>query len=83
MNQPPPASPASRLSPVHHSVPTPQSGFATVTENQRAEQRPVARSTSPIETAKMNGIRPHPYLKATRDPVADSHLASSIGQLMP
>ena len=83
MNQPSPAYPASRLSPVHHSEPTPQSGFATVKENQRAEQRPVARSTSPIETAKMNGIRLHACLKATLETVAGRHLASSSGHLMP
>ena len=31
----------------------------------------------------MKGINPHAYLKATHETVAGSHLASSIGQLMP
>ena len=31
----------------------------------------------------MNGINPHACLKATLETVAGSHLACSIGQLMP
>ena len=36
-----------------------------------------------IETAKMNGIDPHAYLKATLEAIASGHPAADIDQLLP
>ena len=35
------------------------------------------------ETAKMNGVNPHAYLKATLEAIANGHPASQIDQLLP
>ena len=40
-------------------------------------------STSLIETAKMNGVNPHAYLKATLEAIAAGHPASDIDRLLP
>ena len=42
-----------------------------------------ARIASLIETAKMNGIDPHAYLKATLEAIAAGHPAAQIDQLLP
>ena len=42
-----------------------------------------ARIASLVETAKMNGIDPHAYLKATLEAIAAGHPASDIDALMP
>lgn len=42
-----------------------------------------ARIASLVETAKMNRIDPHAYLKATLEGIANGHLASDIDALMP
>ena len=42
-----------------------------------------ARIASLIETAKMNGVNPHAYLKATLEAIANGHPASEIDQLLP
>ena len=42
-----------------------------------------ARVASLIETAKMNGVNPHAYLKATLEAIAAGHPASGIDQLLP
>ena len=39
--------------------------------------------TSLIETAKMNGVNPHAYLKATLEAIAAGHPASDIDRLLP
>lgn len=36
-----------------------------------------------IETAKMNGVNPHAYPKATLEAIANRHLASEIDRLLP
>ncbi len=42
-----------------------------------------ARIASLVETAKMNGVNPHAYLKATLEAIAAGHPASDIDALMP
>ena len=42
-----------------------------------------ARIASLVETAKMNGVNPHTYLKATLEAIAAGHPASDIDALMP
>ncbi len=42
-----------------------------------------ARIASLVGTAKMNGVNPHAYLKATLQAIANGHLASEIDQLLP
>ncbi len=42
-----------------------------------------ARIASLVETAKMNGVNPHAYLKATLEAIANGHSASKIDQLLP
>ena len=42
-----------------------------------------ARIASLIETAKMNGVDPHAYLKATLEAIAAGHPSSAIDQLLP
>ena len=42
-----------------------------------------ARIASLVETAKMNGVNPHAYLKATLEAIANGHPASEIDQLLP
>ena len=42
-----------------------------------------ARKASLVETAKMNGVNPHAYLKATLEAIAAGHPASDIDTLMP
>ena len=42
-----------------------------------------ARIASLIETAKMNGVNPHAYLKATLEAIAAGHPASDIDRLLP
>ena len=42
-----------------------------------------ARIASLIETAKMNGVNPHAYLKATLEAIAAGHPASDIDLLLP
>ena len=42
-----------------------------------------ARIASLIETAKMNGVDPYAYLKATLEAIASGHLSSDIDQLLP
>jgi len=42
-----------------------------------------ARVASLIETAKMNGVDPHAYLKATLEAIAAGHPASKIDDLLP
>ena len=42
-----------------------------------------ARISSLIETAKMNEVNPHAYLKATLETIAAGHPASDIDALMP
>ena len=42
-----------------------------------------ARIASLIETAKMNGLDPHAYLKATLEAIAAGHPAAQIDQLLP
>ena len=36
-----------------------------------------------VETAKMNGVNPHAYLKATLEAIANGHPASEIDRLLP
>ena len=36
-----------------------------------------------VETAKMNGVNPHAYLKATPEAIAVDHPASDIDKLLP
>ena len=42
-----------------------------------------ARIASLLETAKMNQVNPHAYLKATLEAIANGHPASEIDQLLP
>ncbi len=42
-----------------------------------------ARIATLIGTAKMNGVNPHAYLKATLEAIAAGHPASDIDQLLP
>ena len=42
-----------------------------------------ARIASLVETAKMNRVNPHAYLKATLEAIANGHPASEIDQLLP
>ena len=42
-----------------------------------------ARIASLVETAKMNGVNPHAYLKATLEAIAAGHPDSDIDALMP
>ena len=42
-----------------------------------------ARIATLTETAKMNGVNPHAYLKATLEAIANGHPASQIDQLLP
>ena len=42
-----------------------------------------ARIASLVETAKMNQVNPHAYLKATLEAIAAGHPASDINALMP
>ena len=42
-----------------------------------------ARIATLVETAKMNGVNPHAYLKATLEAIAAGHPASDINALMP
>ena len=42
-----------------------------------------ARIATLVETAKMNGVNPHAYLKATLEAIAAGHPASDIDQLLP
>ncbi len=42
-----------------------------------------ARIATLTETAKMNGVNPHAYLKATLEAIANGHPASEIDQLLP
>ena len=42
-----------------------------------------ARIASLVETAKMNDVNPHAYLKATLEAIANGHPASEIDQLLP
>ena len=42
-----------------------------------------ARIATLIETAKMNGVNPHAYLKATLEAIAAGHPASDIDLLLP
>ena len=42
-----------------------------------------ARIASLVETAKMNGVNPHAYLKATLEAIANGHPASEIDRLLP
>ena len=42
-----------------------------------------ARIASLVETAKMNQVNPHAYLKATLEAIAAGHPASDIDALMP
>jgi len=42
-----------------------------------------ARIASLVETAKMNRVNPHAYLKATLEAIANGHPASDIDALMP
>ena len=42
-----------------------------------------ARIATLTETAKMNGVNPHAYLKATLEAIAGGHPASDIDQLLP
>ncbi len=42
-----------------------------------------ARIASLVETAKMNRVNPHAYLKATLEAIANGHPASDIDQLLP
>ena len=53
--------------------------FAGHDEGARAWTR-IATLT---ETAKMNGLNPHAYLKATLEAIANGHPASEIDQLLP
>ena len=41
------------------------------------------RVASLIETAKMNGVEPYAYLKATLEAIAAGHPASKIDELLP
>ena len=41
------------------------------------------RIASLIETAKMNGVEPYAYLKATLEAIAAGHPASRIDELLP
>ena len=41
------------------------------------------RIASLVETAKMNRVNPHAYLKATLEAIANGHPASEIDQLLP
>ena len=40
------------------------------------------RVASPIETAKLNGVEPYAYLKATLEAIASGHPASRIDELL-
>ena len=42
-----------------------------------------ARIASLVETAKMNQVNPHAYLKATLEAIAAGHPVSDINQLLP
>ena len=42
-----------------------------------------ARIATLIETAKMNGVNPYAYLKATLEAIANGHPASDIDRLLP
>ena len=42
-----------------------------------------ARIATLTETAKMNGVNHHAYLKATLEAIANGHPASQIDQLLP
>ena len=42
-----------------------------------------ARIASLVETAKMNDVNPHAYLKAMLEAIANGHPASEIDQLLP
>ena len=42
-----------------------------------------ARIASLVETAKMNGVNPHAYLKVTLEASAAGHPASDVDALMP
>ena len=42
-----------------------------------------ARIASLVETAKMNGVDPHAYLKAALEAIAAGHPASKIDELLP
>ena len=42
-----------------------------------------SRTATLIETAKMNGVEPYAYLKATLEAIAVGHPASRIGDLLP
>ncbi len=42
-----------------------------------------ARVALLVETAKMNGVNPHAYLKATLEAIAAGHPASDVDTLMP
>ena len=41
------------------------------------------RIASLIETAKMNGVEPYAYLKATLEAIAAGHPASKIDEFLP
>ena len=44
---------------------------------------PWARIASLVQTAKMNRVNPHAYLKAALEAIANGHPASKIDQLLP
>ena len=48
----------------------------------RGESHPILTLPA-AETAKMNGVNPHAYLKATLEAIAGGHPASDIDQLLP
>ena len=58
---------------------TPSDRFAGRDEGAKAW----ARIASLVETAKMNQVNPHAYLKATLQAIASGHLASDIDALLP
>ena len=41
------------------------------------------RIASLIETAKLNGVNPHAWLKATFEAIADGHPNSRLDELLP
>ncbi len=41
------------------------------------------RIASLIETAKLNGVEPYAYLKATLEAIADGHPRSNVDELLP
>ena len=41
------------------------------------------RIASLIETAKLNGVEPYAYLKATLEAIAAGHPASRVDELLP